>query len=178
MTVAIRSASGSVGIADEVRSAIRSTSAEIVVTRPRTFDEQVGGLLVRERTLAFLSAWFGILALVLACVGLYGVMSQDVMRRRREIGIRLTLGADASRVLADVIKETATLAVAGIGAGAVAALALTKLIEGLLFDVSARDPLTFTMAACILAAATLLAGYLPARRAAAVDPTSMLRSSQ
>jgi ABC-type antimicrobial peptide transport system permease subunit len=103
-------------------------------------------------------------------------MSQDVTRRRREIGIRLALGADPSRVLSAVIREAATLALAGIAVGAAATLVMGKLISGLLFDVSARDPLTLWTAACVLAVATLLAGYLPARRAASVDPTHVLRS--
>jgi ABC-type antimicrobial peptide transport system permease subunit len=137
----------------------------------------MGGLLTRERALALLSGWFGILALVLACVGLYGVMSQDVTRRRQEIGIRLALGAEPSRVLGAVIRDTAIIAVAGILIGTAAAMGLSKLISGLLFDVSARDPLTLGAAATILAITTLVAGYLPARRAARVDPTTVLRSN-
>jgi predicted permease len=176
MNVAIRPANGGPIVADAVRSAVKAVEPAAIATRPRTFDEQLGGVLVRERTLALLSSWFGVLAVVLACVGLYGVMSQDVTRRRQEIGIRLALGADASRVLGDVIREAAIVAFAGIAVGTLATLALAKLITGLLFEVSARDPLTLTLGAVVLAAATLLAGYFPARRAAQVDPTAVLRS--
>ena len=147
------------------------------MTRERKYGEQLGGLLTRERALALLSGWFGILALLLACVGLYGVMSQEVTRRRQEIGIRLALGAAPSRVLGVVIRDAAIVAFAGILAGGAAAMAMSKLISGLLFDISARDPLTFGAAAVILAVTTLLAGYLPARRAARVDPTTVLRSN-
>jgi predicted permease len=177
MTVAVRSPRDDRRVADTLRSAVAAAGAEVIVTRPRTFGEQMGGLLTRERVLALLSGWFGILALVLACVGLYGVMSQDVTRRRQEIGIRLALGAEPSRVLGDVIRDAAIVASVGIVAGTGAALGLSKLIAGLLFDVSARDPLTLATAAAVLAITTLLAGYLPARRAARVDPTTVLRTT-
>lgn len=177
ITLAVRSSNDRRVVADTLRSVIAAVRSDLIVTRPRTFGEQMGGLLTRERVLALLSGWFGVLALVLACVGLYGVMSQDVTRRRQEIGIRLALGAEPSRVLGGVIREAALVGVVGILVGAAAAMATSKLISGLLFDVSARDPLTLAGAAAILAITTLLAGYLPARRAARVDPTMVLRSN-
>jgi putative ABC transport system permease protein len=176
MTVALRSPASPLVVGDSVRAAIRAIGPEVIAARPRTFDEHMGGLLVRERTLALLSVWFGILALVLASVGLYGVMSQDVTRRRRELGIRLALGADASVLLGELVREAAIVAMTGIAAGALAALALAKLISCLLFDVSPRDPLTLAVAAGVLAVATLVAGYLPARRAAHLDPALVLRN--
>jgi predicted permease len=176
VTVAVRTDDRVVS-AESLRSTVLDVSPDVVVTRQRTFGEQVGALLVRERTLALLSSWFGVLAVVLACVGLYGVMSHEVTQRRQEIGIRLALGADASTVLAAVVREAATVAAIGIVIGTVAALVLSRLISDLLFDVSARDPLTFAGAAAVLTVTTLLAGYLPARRAARVDPTTVLRSS-
>jgi putative ABC transport system permease protein len=118
-----------------------------------------------------------VLAVVLACVGLYGVMSHQVTQRQQEIGIRLALGADSSRVLAAMLREAAMVAAIGIAMGTATALMLSKLISDLLFEVSARDPFTFAAAAAVLAITTLLAGYLPARRAAGVDPTTVLRSS-
>jgi hypothetical protein len=176
MTVSLRSADGRPIATDSLRPLIQSTRPDVVTTRPRTFGEQVVGLLARERALALLSAWFGMLALVLACVGLYGVMSHDVTRRRQEIGIRLALGADRSTVLRAVMRDAAILALAGIAIGTVAALMASTLISDLLFDVSARDPLTLAAAAGILGLTMLLAGYVPARRAAGVDPTQVLRS--
>jgi predicted permease len=177
ITLTVRSPNDRPVVADTLRSALTAVRSDLIVTRARTFGEQMGGLLTRERALALLSGWFGILALVLACVGLYGVMSQDVTRRRQEIGIRLALGAEPSRVLGAVIRDTAIVAVAGILIGSAAAVALSRLISGLLFDVSARDPLTLGVAAAILVITTLMAGYLPARRAAHVDPTTVLRSN-
>jgi predicted permease len=177
MTVAVRSASAAPMAVDTVRSAIRSVRPDVVVTRARTFGDQMSGLLARERALALLSGWFGILALVLACVGLYGVMSYDVTRRRRELGIRLALGAEPSTVLGGVLRDAALLAATGIVIGVAGAWLTSKLITGLLFDISARDPLTLVGAAGVLALTTLTAAYLPARRASRVDPTTVLRSS-
>jgi len=177
MTVAVRAAGDRVVSAESFRTEIQGVSPDLVVTRQRTFGEQVRALLVRERTLALLSAWFGLLAVVLACVGLYGVMSHQVTQRQQEIGIRLALGADTSTLLVAMLRETAMVAAIGIAIGTAAALGLSKLISDLLFDVPARDPLTFAAAAGVLAITTLLAGYLPARRASRVDPTTVLRSS-
>jgi predicted permease len=177
MTVAVRAAGDRAVSAESLRSGVQGVSPDVIVTRQRTFGEQVGALLVRERTLALLSAWFGVLAVVLACVGLYGVMSHQVTQRQQEIGIRLALGADSSRVLAAMLREAAMVAAIGIAMGTATALMLSKLISDLLFEVSARDPFTFAAAAAVLAITTLLAGYLPARRAAGVDPTTVLRSS-
>jgi predicted permease len=177
ITLAVRSPNDRRMVADTLRSTMANVRSDLIVTKSRTFGEQMGGLLTRERALALLSGWFGVLALVLACVGLYGVMSQDVTRRRQEIGIRLALGAEPSRVLGGVIRDAALVGLTGILLGSAAAMATSKLISGLLFDVSARDPLTLGGAAVILAITTLLAGYLPARRAARVDPTMVLRSN-
>jgi len=176
MTLSVRLPNAPAQIADAVRSTIRAANADLIVGQSRTYDEHVGGVLVRERALALLSSWFGTLALVLACIGLYSVLAQNVTLRRREIGIRLALGASPSRVLGAVMRDAAVIAAAGIVIGTVASLMLAKAISGLLFDVSARDPLIVAAAAVLLAATTLLAGFLPARRAAHVDPTLVLRS--
>ena len=177
MTVAVRAATGRPIGVDALRSTIKSVRPDVIVTRARTFGDQVSGLLARERALALLSGWFGLLALVLACVGLYGVMSHDVTRRQQELGIRLALGADPGSVLSGVLRDAAIVALAGIAMGIAAALTMSKMIDGLLYDVSARDPGTIASAAAVLALTTLVAAYLPARRAARVDPTSVLRVS-
>ena len=176
MTVAVRAATGRPIAVDTLRATIKSVRPDVIVTRPRTFGDQVGGLLARERALALLSGWFGVLALVLACVGLYGVMSHDVTRRHQELGIRLALGAEPSTVLGGVLRDAASVALTGIAVGVGAALMMSRLIAGLLYDVSARDPLTLASAAGVLALTTLVAAYLPARRASQVDPTVVLRS--
>ena len=177
MTVTVRTASGRPASVDSLRSTVKSVRPDVVVTRTRTFADHVNGLLARERALALLSGWFGVLALVLACVGLYGVISHDVTRRRQELGIRLALGAEPAALQGAVLRDAAIVVMAGLAIGVAAALMLSKLMAGLLFDVSARDPLTLGAAAAVLGLTTLLAAYLPARRASRVDPTMVLRSS-
>ena len=118
---------------------------------------------------------FALLGLALATVGVYGVMAESVERRRGEIGLRLAVGADPGDVLRMVLGQAALLAAAGVALGLVAAFALTRVMRGLLFGVSATDPATFAAVAGMLAMAALLASYLPARRAARLDPAAVLR---
>jgi predicted permease len=131
--------------------------------------------LVQERLLAQLSGFFGLLALSLACIGLYGVMSYDVARRTHEIGIRMALGAQRANVVRLVMRETMSLVVFGMIAGLGAALATTRLIANLLYGLTPNDPLTIALAGLLLLTMAALAGYLPARRASRVDPMVALR---
>lgn len=140
-----------------------------------TLDEMVAGSLARERLLAVLAGVFGALALTLATIGLYGTMSYAVARRRNEIGIRIALGAERGRVLGLVLGDVGRLLVAGTVLGIVGALAATRVLGSLLFGVAPRDPVTFAAAALLLAAVGTAAGYLPAWRAAGVDPLATLR---
>jgi ABC-type antimicrobial peptide transport system permease subunit len=137
----------------------------------RTIDDA----LFNERMLALLSASFGLLATLLAAIGLYGVMSYTVSRRTREIGIRIALGAERSTVLWLVLREVALLTAIGIGVGVPGALGLSQLVRSQLFGIQPTDPLTLTIAATTLALVALVAGYVPARRAAAVQPLLALR---
>ena len=141
----------------------------------RTLSEQVGASLTRERLLATLSGFFGALALLLATIGLYGVMSYNVTRRRNEIGIRMALGAAETRVLKMVLAEVFLLVGIGLAVGLGAALAATRLISTFVYGVTVRDPLTITLAAAVLSGIALFAGYLPARRASRLDPMQALR---
>ena len=115
------------------------------------------------------------MALLLAMIGLYGVRAYTVARRTREIGIRMALGADARDTLRLILREGLTLTTIGVGAGLALSLALGKLLSSLLFEVSGVDPLVFSVAPVVLAAVSLLACYIPARRAAHVDPMVALR---
>jgi ABC-type antimicrobial peptide transport system permease subunit len=135
----------------------------------------VDGTVVRERMLAELSGVFGVLALVLACVGLYGTMSYAVARRTSEIGIRMALGARRGEMLWLVLRETLLLVALGVAIGLPASMAATRFLQDYLFELKPTDPATIGAAAMILAAIAVLAGYLPARRAARVDPLTALR---
>jgi len=139
------------------------------------FSEQVERSIVQQKLIARLSSLFGLLALLLAAVGLYGVISYSVTQRTREIGVRMALGAERRDVLRLVLGQGAKLAFIGALIGVVAAWALTRWIESLLFNVSATDPVTFVAIALALMAVALLACYIPARRAAKVDPMVALR---
>jgi len=131
--------------------------------------------LFSERLLAKLSSFFALLALLLSCVGLYGVMSYDVARRMREIGIRMALGAQRKDVVSMVLRETMLLVTIGVIIGLSAALATTRAITSFLYGLEPNDPLTIALASLLLLTVALLAGYLPARRASRVDPMVALR---
>jgi ABC-type antimicrobial peptide transport system permease subunit len=124
---------------------------------------------------ARLASFFGLLAFLMACIGHYGVMSYGVARRTNEIGIRMALGAQNLSVLWLVLREALLLVVIGLVVGVLASLALTKTAESLLYELKPNDPLTIALATLVLTAVALIAGYLPARRAARVDPMVALR---
>jgi ABC-type antimicrobial peptide transport system permease subunit len=140
-----------------------------------TMEEQLRANLNQERLIAQLVSFFGALALILACIGLYGVMAHGVSRRTNEIGIRMALGARGGNIAWMVLRETLYLVLAGLLIGVPAALLGARLIASQLFGLSAADPLTLIAAAIVLTLVALLAGYLPARRAAHVNPLKALR---
>jgi len=176
VTVAIRTPSAPSALATAVRGEVRALNPEATVSYVRTMQQQVDATLVRERLLAQLSSGFGLLSLLLAFVGLYGVMSYRVTRRSREIGIRMSLGATQGRVLGGVLRETLIVAATGIVLGLALALATTKVVSMFLFGLSPRDPVMFSIVAVLLLATACIAGFLPARRAAGVDPMRALRT--
>jgi ABC-type antimicrobial peptide transport system permease subunit len=141
----------------------------------KTQSQQADESLAQERLFATLSSFFGLLALLLASIGLYGVMSYNVARRTNEIGIRMALGARRGDVVRLVLQETLLLVLIGLVVGFGTALATTRLISSMLFGLTPNDPITIMLAAWLLIGVAMLAGYLPARRASRIDPMVALR---
>ena len=142
----------------------------------KTFEEHIGVSLFLQRMAATLLSIFGLLALALSALGLYGVMAYAVSQRTRELGIRISVGASRGDVLKLILGQAVTLAAIGMTGGLVAALVVTRFAANLLYGISPVDPLTFTLIAVVLFAVALLAGYFPARRATRIDPMIALRS--
>ncbi|HKQ77833.1 MAG TPA: ABC transporter permease [Blastocatellia bacterium] len=158
-----------------IRNVVHSLDPNLPVFDIKTFADHINATISRERLIALLSSFFGLFALLLAALGLYGVMSHAVARRTREIGIRMALGAQAPNVLWLVLRETLLLVSVGVAIGLPAALAAARMIKSWLFGLSANDPLTIALALLAMLATAALAGYLPALRAAQVDPMIALR---
>ena len=176
LTAAIRTTSDPTPAASMVRGEVAALSRDVAVIWVRTMQQQIAAALTSERLLATLATAFGLLALLLACIGLYGVVSYDVARRSRDIGIRLALGAERSTVLTGVLRQTATITAVGLVGGLVAAALASQLVEGFLFELTPRDPVTLAVTTGMLALSALLAGYVPARRASRIDPAVALRA--
>jgi len=174
-TIHIRTASDPTPLTPQVRQMINQINDKIPVFGVTTLNDQLHQNLSQERLIAQLVSFFGALALILACIGLYGVMAHGVARRTNEIGIRMALGARGGNIAWMVLRETLYLVLAGLVLGVPAALIGAKLIATQLFGLSATDPLTLGGAAIVLIAVAMLAGYLPARRASRVNPLSALR---
>jgi ABC-type antimicrobial peptide transport system permease subunit len=162
-------------LAGAVRQAVSSIDHDQPVSNVMTLDDLLDREVAHRRVQAILLGGLAALALILACVGIYGVLSFLVTQRTREIGVRVALGASASDVFRTVAGQGMMLAGVGIAAGLACALALSRLLDSLLFGVSAMDPLTYAAAIAVFVAVALLACYFPARRAARVDPMVTLR---
>ena len=163
------------GVLPAIRAAAASIDKDLPLIDVRTQTEQIDDLLSGERLFAALSGAFGILALVLACIGIYGVMAYNVARRTNEIGIRIALGAQTGRVLRMVLGEASWMAAVGVAIGVGCALGLARFLDSLLYGLNPNDPATLAGAALILLATALAAGWLPARRASRVQPMEALR---
>ncbi|HSK11155.1 MAG TPA: ABC transporter permease, partial [Vicinamibacterales bacterium] len=175
VSLSVRAAGGSPGsLVRPVLAAVSGVDRNLSLTA-RTLAEQVDASLIQERLLATLSGFFGALALLLAGVGLYGVTSYGVNRRRSEIGIRMALGAEPGAVVRMVLRQVAMLVGAGVLAGGLASLWAARYAGTLLYGLEPRDPATLTSSAVVLLAVGALAGWLPARRAARIDPARVLR---
>jgi predicted permease len=158
-----------------IRQVVRSINAKIPLFNVTTLEEQVDQSIATERMVATLSTFFGLLAALIAAIGLYGVMTYTMNKRKREIGIRMALGAQPLSLAVAIMGEAAVMLAAGIVLGIPAAVALGKVVTSLLFEVKPTDTLTIISATALAITVTLIAGYLPARRASRVDPTIALR---
>jgi len=174
-TLLVRSTVDPSAVVDSVRSEAQALDPSIPILRTRTLNQQVDSNILQERFLATLCSFFGILALLLAAIGLYGVMAGSVTRRTREIGIRMALGAQQSSVLAMIIREAALLLIIGVAVAVPAALAVTRLARTLLYGVEPNDGFSIIAASALLIAVGVFAAFLPARKAASIDPLSALR---
>jgi predicted permease len=171
----IRTAGDPGVVIQAARKAILAFDPALPVGRVTPFADILDDHLQQERIIAKLSTVFGGVALVLAAIGLYGVLSYAVAQRTNEIGIRMALGAERSAIVAIVLRETAVLIVIGLALGVPASLASARLIQSKLFGLKAADPLTLGTAVGIMVAVAIASGYLPARRASRVDPLIALR---
>jgi predicted permease len=174
-TIHIRTLSDPAPLIPQVRQVINQIDARLPISGVITLSEQMNRRLNQERLVTELVSFFGALALILACIGLYGVMAQGVARRTNEIGIRMALGARGGNIAWMILRETLYLVLAGLVIGVPAALMGARLIESQLFGLNATDPLTLIGASVVLTIVALLAGYLPARRASRVNPLNALR---
>jgi predicted permease len=175
MQIAIQTTGEPMAIADAVRRELRAVDPLLPVLAINTPDQQLDGLLAQDRIVASLSSALGVTAMVLASLGIFGLLSYRVARRTNEIGVRLAFGATRASVLALVIAESGRLVMAGVAAGVVAAMLLSRLVAARLFGVSATDPWTIAGAAALLTIVACLAALIPARQASAVDPSVALR---
>jgi predicted permease len=171
----LRTAADPQAILPAIREVVAQVNTNLPLFDVKTESEQIDRLLFQERLVARLSGFFGLLALVLACVGLYGLLSYEVSRRTREIGIRLALGAQPGSVLKLVLRQGIVLAIVGAGVGIGVALGVTRYLASMLYDVHANDPLTMIAVAILLTLVALAACWIPAHRAMRVDPMVALR---
>ena len=175
MSVVVRTSVSAGGIAPRVRDVLREGDASILVWNVGTMEDRVRASLAPRRFTAGVLTAFGVAALFLASIGIYGVAAYLVGRRKREFAIRLALGASASQVRRQVVNESLRVVLLGIVIGLPAGLALTSLIRGLLFNVKPADPVSHLLAAAVLGALAVVATWLPARRATKADPVTSLR---
>jgi len=172
----VRASADPATVAPTVRAAVSATDPTLPIARVQTLDRIRSAATAREEFTLLLVGLFGALALVVAVTGLYGVTAFAVAQRTRELGIRIALGATRLDVIRLVLALGGRLIIAGIAIGMATSLGLSQLMRSMLFGISARDPLTFVGVAALLAALSLVACYMPARRAMRVDPVIALRT--
>ncbi len=171
----IRTATGTAPVLTAVRQTIQSVDAALPIIHAESIEEQMAPLTAQDRSTAQLVVVFGCVALTLAAIGLYGVLSYGIARRKGEIAIRIAVGAKPGRVISMILAETMGLVIIGLVAGAGLAYAASRLISSQLYGVAPHDPLTLAVAIALLLFVALSAAYLPARRASRLDPMVALR---
>jgi putative ABC transport system permease protein len=176
LTIVVRTAGDPIGFLPVARADLAALDREVPVAAVRTMDEVVGRSIAERRFTMLLLASFAIVAVLLASIGVYGVLAYLVSQRTQEIGVRLAIGAAPDDVVRLFVREGATLAMIGLAAGLVGAVVAGRTLTSLLFGVTATDPITYAGVAAALGLAALSASYLPARRAARVDPMTALRA--
>lgn len=175
MVFLVRTEGNPTAIANSVRKVCLDLDKDVPVVRMQTEEETIASSLFLERTFALLSSAFGALALLLACVGLYGTIGYAVTRRTGEIGVRMALGAERGRILRMILSEVSLVVIAGILLGLPVAWATARLLNHQLYELSPHDPLTIVGSSVVILTITLVAGFLPARRASKVNPMVALR---
>jgi putative ABC transport system permease protein len=175
MNILVRATSDPANLAPIIRNEIRSIDKTVPIYNVSTLEGRLEESVAQRRFQTWLLSLFSVIAMLLGAVGIYGLIHQSVILRTHEIGIRLALGAKPTDVLRLVVTQGMSLAVCGIGVGLLAAFGLTRVLASLLFGVTATDPATFMAAPLFLTMVAFMACYLPARRAAKVDPMVALR---
>ena len=176
MSLVVRTAGEPLNLVPSIGAQVTRLDAELPLGRTRTLDQLMSESVARPRFRTALLVMFGAAALLLAAIGIYGVMVYSVTERTREMGIRMALGAQAADVVKLIVREGSALALVGVGIGVAAALVLARFISGLLFKIDPADPLTFAGVSLVLIGAALVACWLPARRATRADPLIALRA--
>lgn len=172
----MRTAGAPTDLVPGVRAALNQMDNNLPLYNARTMPQLFSAALARSRFATVALGLFALLALVLASIGIYGVISYVTQQRFREIGIRMALGADRSSVIGLVLRQGAALIGSALVIGAAGAVGLSRLLKGLVFDVSTTDPLTFLAMALLLGLVGFMASWLPARRASGIDPVNAIRS--
>jgi putative ABC transport system permease protein len=174
--LAVRAHGDPAPLAESVKAALHDVNANVPIERASTLDDVVSRSIVEPRIYTFLLGTFAALAVMLAAIGLYGLISYTVSQRTHELGVRVALGAARSEIIRLVLGQGLRLAAVGAAAGLAGAFATTRLVASLVKNVEPNDPVTFALVTIVLLAAALIAAYLPARRAARVDPMVALRA--
>jgi ABC-type antimicrobial peptide transport system permease subunit len=175
MTYEVRTRGNPRDYTDAIRGVVESVDKDLPLIEARTQQEQIDAALAPERSFAAVTTGFGMLALILAGIGVYGVIGAGVAGRVNEIGVRMALGARAEQVLRMVLGEAMGLALIGIGAGLCASMLFTRLLNSMLFGLQSTDALTLAGAVLLLTASAMLAGWAPARKASRIQPVQALR---